>query len=84
MSRFTRTNLVSGLGWPPISINSAHEEPRLVLWKTLNRQWGWCSPLVSKWAGILLKVERTNQSGSNESMNLKQAQKLYMECVGKV
>ena len=26
-----------------------------------------------KWAGILLEVGRANQSGSNESMNLKKA-----------
>ena len=40
-------------------------------------------PLVSKWAGIILEVTRTNQSGSNESMSLEKAQNLFTERVGK-
>lgn len=38
-----------------------------------------CSPLVSKRVGIILKVERTNQSGSNEVMIMEAVYKLYKE-----
>ena len=48
-------------------------------WKTLNGRWGRCSPLISKWAGVMLEVERINQSGWNEVMILEAAHKLYKE-----
>ena len=52
-------------------------------WKTLNGRWSRCSPLVSKWAGILLEVERSNHSGWNDSMIVEHAQKLFIERDGK-
>jgi len=46
-------------------------------WKTLNGHWSRCFPLVSKWAGILLELERSNQSGWNDSMSIEHAKKLF-------
>jgi len=74
--------LTSGLGWYPISTNTAHKKPRFVLGRCLTTD-GVSAPLVSKWAGILLKVECTNQSGLNKSMNLEKAQKLFTQRVQK-
>ena len=77
-----RKNLASGLGWPPISMNTGHEVPRYVLERRLIADRVGVSHLSVN-GGILLEVEHTNQSGLNESMIMEKTQKLYIECVVK-
>ena len=42
-----------------------------------------CCPLVNKWTGILLEIERLNESGSNEVRILEKAHELYKKRMGK-
>lgn len=72
--------------WARMTSNFNDHRPRGASprsWKMLNGRWGRCSPLVSKWAGIMLEVECINQSGWNEVMILEVAHKLYKERMGK-
>ena len=42
-----------------------------------------CAPLISKWIGIMLEVERSNHSGWNDAKILEEAHRLYTESTGK-
>ena len=51
--------------------------------KTCNGRWLRCCSLVNKWTGILLEIERLNESGSNEVIILEKAHELYKKRMGK-
>jgi len=45
--------------------------------RTCNGRWLRCCPLVNKWKGILLEIERLNESGSNVVRIIEKAHELY-------
>ena len=51
--------------------------------RTCNGRWLRYCPLVNKWKGILLEIERLNESGSNVVRIIEKAHELYKMRMGK-